>query len=258
MSRIVPAPTGLQYSEWRGQRVVVVINVARGFQGCRSMDRSTYPCYAITQRAHFWWSRDGTDIIDAGMSSEGRMWKKPWLNRVCLEFVRPALPLPLPSTTPPLPPPPERTRGNADLARARMTPQFARSRAGPAISVAFWVCVPLTPQGPGQRAGKGTRGPKYSVSTPQPELASSSTPATLPLPAYYLGLVPRALVCVQRLCLLCSICRAPAILLSFIIFSSRSVVEGEVDPDLLLLFRQLDPPARPARLSPAAPLSESV
>lgn len=60
--------------------------------------------------------------------------------------------------------------------------------------------VSPTPQGPGKRAEEGTKRPKYSVFTPQPELASSSTPASLPLPTYCFGLVILLVhVCVQHL-----------------------------------------------------------
>lgn len=120
------------------------------------------------------------------------MWKKPWLNRDCLEL------------------PPQSARS-----------QHTKQHLG--------VYVSPTPQGPGQRAERGTRGPKYSVSTPQPELASSSTPATLPLPTYCLGLVSSWPLFVCNISFLCSIYRTSGHSLiyhlsSHVVSSTSSVV----------------------------------
>ena len=68
-----------------------VINVARGCPGLSGYGRQQAryhekkPIFGGAEQ------RDGTDIINVSENNGGRMWEKPWLNRVCLELVRPAL-----------------------------------------------------------------------------------------------------------------------------------------------------------------------
>ncbi|KAI0841657.1 hypothetical protein F5Y06DRAFT_196100 [Hypoxylon sp. FL0890] len=158
-----------------------VINVARVIQDSQDADDTTYYLIPmLSRKANFRWSRDGTDIIDVSESDGGRMWETPWLNRDCLELGSSR------STTPNRQGSLKRTSKDsiAPSSLDRSTP----SRYPFFMGARNCMCLPRSR---GQDCGleEGTKGPKYSVSTPQPELASSSTPASLPLLAYCLGLV---------------------------------------------------------------------
>lgn len=154
-----------------------VINVARGFPGLLRAIRARVVGPMLSRKARFRWSRDGTDIINVSENNGGTMWEMPWLNRDCLELVRPAF---APRTD--KGPSRETARKKVRVVRVgkgQIAPSSLDRSDTSNICNICCVCLSLlspTPQGPGQRAERrGPEGPNTRFS----RLSRNSLPVPL-------------------------------------------------------------------------------